>query len=200
MTTWAETDWSPAALTTLASRSYGLRWLAWITVKDRTDNSDVTLGYTTEDEDSSHTLNSETRAFESLQNHLVPPVIVSEANTIIQRTRLQLIGLRPEVQELILTYEAKLAPVELHQVLFDGDMNLVAIRRRFKGFVNGAPLSLPPVGGQTELELELVSSARRGTLTTNAKKSDAAQQRRGGDRGRRYGSLGNVTSDYIGRR
>lgn len=201
MTTWTTTQWSASARTLLQARSgYGVRHLVYLTAKDRGDDSAVPLGLSTCDEDTSFTLDGVTRTYAGLQDHLVPPVLKFQQGTNIQTVQLTMVGVLPEAQEAILTYNVKLAPVEIHVALYDAGMTLVAIRRRFKGIVNTAPIFTPPQEGVSEAQMELVSSARRGTLTVSAKKSDEAQSKRSGDRGRRYGSLGTVNSDWIGKR
>lgn len=199
MTTWAETDWSASALTLLGQRTgYVVRHLLYLTVRNRSTGAAVPLGLSTDDEDTTYTLSAVARTYQGLQDHMVPPVLRFQPGTTIQRVSCRFVGLLPEVQEAALTYDAKLAPAEIHVALYDADMGLVAIRRRFKGVVTGAPFFTPPVNGVAEAEIEMVSSARRGTMTRSAKKSDEAQQARSGDRGRRYGVA--TGADWIGRR
>ena len=57
---------------------------------------------------------------------------------------------------------------------------------RFKGFVNLAPMERPEPGGNATIEVQLVSTVRLLTFTSERKKSDEAQRRRNGDRFRRY--------------
>ncbi len=57
---------------------------------------------------------------------------------------------------------------------------------RFKGFVSTSPMDRPEAGGEATIEVQIVSTARLLTFTSERKKSDEAQRLRHDDRFRRY--------------
>lgn len=191
--------WNPAAQAYLEARSgHVVRWLLHLTVKDRATGDPVPYGLWTGVDDRAFDIGNGPETFQAMHDHFVPPVMTFEPGTYIRKVSIEFIHLHPDAQNVLSAYDARLAPATLHTALFDADMNLLDIRRRFKGFVNEAPQFTPAKNGVAKAQLDLVSTARRGTATISAKKSDAAQQRRGGDRFRRYGSLGTVVSDWWG--
>lgn len=191
--------WNAAAQAHLESRQgHVVRWLLHLTVKDRATGDPVPYGMWTGVDDRTFDIGNGGEVFQAMHEHFVPPVMTFEPGTYIRRVSVDFLHLHPDAQNVLAAYDARLAPAMLHQALFDHDFNLLDIRQRFKGFVDGAPQFTPPKNGVAKAQLDLVSTARRGTATISAKKSDASQQQRGGDRFRRYGSLGTVTSDWWG--
>lgn len=59
----------------------------------------------------------------------------------------------------------------------------IGVELWFRGYVNRAPITM---SGEYTVELQIVSDLRRATIKSSARKSDAAQKRRNGDRFRRY--------------
>lgn len=96
----------------------------------------------------------------------------------------------PEVETLIRGYDVRLAPCEVHQAEFDDDGNLLAEPQRiFRGWIDGVDFPTAAVGDQSEWVVRLVSDAASLTIHGGDTKSDTVQQRRQGDRFRRYGSV-----------
>lgn len=191
--------WNQAGQELLAARAgFDLRWLFHLTVKDRTTGEAVRVGMWTGKTAREFDIGAGPEVFAGMFGALVPPVISSEPGNFIRKTEVRFVGLTDTAKNVLQGYEPRLAPATLWQVLFDTDGNFVDQRRRFKGFVNEAPQFPPAVNGVSSATVSLVSTARRGTGAISAKKSDGMQQRRGGDRFRRYGSLGQVVSDVWG--
>jgi len=192
-------SWNAAARALLESGDgFDVRWLMRLEVKDRADGSPVVYGMWTGKRSRKFDVGGGPETFYAMFGHFVPPTMVFEPGTYIRKVEVQFVGLTPHARNILNAYDPRLAPVTLHQALFSLDGVLVDIRRRFKGEVNEAPQFTPPVNGVSKAKLKMVSSARRGTATNTAKKSDVMQQRRGGDRFRRYGSLGSVNADVWG--
>lgn len=194
--------WNGSAQTHLEARGgHVVRWLFWAEVKNRSTGATVDLGMWTGDEDEALTVESESRLYRGLQNHLVPPVLRYATGTEIRRQVVQILGISDEAQDLINTYNPRFAPAQIHCALYDGDMNLLDIRRRFDGIIDSVNLNAPRINGVSQARITLVSAARRGTATISAKKSDQMQRQRDPlDRFRKYGSLGRVSSDWWGPR
>jgi len=121
----------------------------------------------------------------------VPMRIGLEVRTV----QITLSPLHSEVQALVRGDDPRDAKVEIYRGLLDPtSMLLVAAPRiRFLGKINEAPISTAGAGGESTVILRVVSHTRELTRTNPAKKSDAQQQLRGGDRFRRYT---NVAGDW----
>jgi len=200
------TEWSNSAAQTLleARTGHALRVAVWIEARNRSDNSTETFGMWSGDNDLAATVDGDSRNYYAFQDNLIPPVISYRKGTQIQTAELMVYGVaRDEMRTLLETYDAKFAPIEIHSMLFPPDYSARYTKRVFKGFINEITLTRPGQGGESTARMSLVSTARKGTTSMDAKKSDEAQRRRllpSGDPDlfRRYGSLGNVSADRIG--
>lgn len=114
----------------------------------------------------------------------IPMRIGLEVRTI----QMQLSAIHPKVLDLIRRDDPRGGKVEIYRGLLDvGTSLLVAVPRlRFLGKVNGAPVETPSAGGSGQVTIRITSHTRELTRTNSARKSDAQQQRRSGDRFRRY--------------
>lgn len=117
----------------------------------------------------------------------IPMRIGLEVRTI----QIALSALHAEVIALCRTDEPRGAKVEIYRGLLDpASLRLVARPRiRFLGKINEAPIETPAVGGEGSVTLRVVSHTRELTRTNPARKSDAQQQLRQGDRFRRYAGV-----------
>jgi hypothetical protein len=121
----------------------------------------------------------------------VPMRIGLEVRTV----QITLSALHSEVLALVRGDQPRGATVEIYRGLLDpASMLLVAVPRiRFLGKINEAPIATAAAGGESTVILRVVSHTRELTRTNPAKKSDAQQQLRSGDRFRRYT---NVAGDW----
>jgi hypothetical protein len=97
----------------------------------------------------------------------------------------------PLVQQLWGEYQLKLAKVEIHRVPLDTTTRLPVAppRCRFRGRVDTAPKQAGTRGQSGSLTINCISTAVGLTLVNPAKRSDATQQRRSGDRHSRYAGV-----------
>ena len=130
---------------------------------------------------------TEVRAFFSLGIISVGSIRY-EAGLDIRPVSLTLSRLSEPVQAAFRLYEARGAKAQIWRRSFDPESRLPLgdPEPRFKGFVNQAPMERPEAGGEATIEVQLVSTARMLTFTSERKKSDEAQRLRGDDRLRRY--------------
>ena len=115
----------------------------------------------------------------------IPAKIGLEVDTV----RIALNALHPAVQTMFRGHDCRNAPVQVHRAYLSRDSMLpVAYPRcRRLGWINGAPEEIPGAGSDgATISLEIVSVTRELTRTNGAKRSDAVQRLRDGDRFRRY--------------
>ena len=103
-----------------------------------------------------------------------------EIGTNIRKYNLTLSHLTAEVTTLLREYEAKGAEVKIHTMLFsiETDLAVTPPMRRFKGWVDRAPITTAAKGGVSSAKLELVSFSRNLTQTVPSKKSHENQMQR----------------------
>lgn len=103
-----------------------------------------------------------------------------EIGTNIRRQTVTLSHLTPEVTALLREYEAKGADVKIHTILFsiESDLPVTPALRRFKGWVDRAPIHTPIKGGVSSAKIEMVSHGRKLTRVTPSKKSNENQRQR----------------------
>lgn len=107
-------------------------------------------------------------------------ILKSDIGTQIRRLSISLSYLTPEVAMLLRGYNVKNAQVRIWNMLFDtgSGLPIAPAVRRFKGFVNKAPIRTPEQGGVGSADLELMSSARFLSKRVPAKYSHADQKLR----------------------
>lgn len=114
----------------------------------------------------------------------IPMRVGLEVRTI----QIVLSALHSEVENLVRGDEPRGAKVEIYRGLLSRSTGLLvaAPRIRFLGRVNEAPIDTAAAGGESAVTLRVVSHTRELTRTNSARKSDAQQRQRSGDRFRRY--------------
>lgn len=172
------------------------RNFVWITARDRDTGDPETVGFWDEPEDVSVDVLSPADGSEVTRTYSggailsldpIPLTIGLDVRTV----QLALNPLHASVANLIRGLDPRLARVEIHRGHFNPDtMTLVAPPRiRFLGQVDGAPIATAAEGGESTATLSIASHTRELTRTNPAKKSDEQQQRRSGDRFRRYNTI-----------
>ena len=176
------------------------RQMIWITAKNRIAGDPETIGLWNGPDHETVTIGGETRTYYGAGTNLKVPRIITEVGIQARTHRVTLSALAPEVLTAIRTWDARLAPVEIHRVLLDlSSHNLVSEPHRvFRGWINKAPLPRRPEGEEAELTLSLTSSARALTRTVSLLKSDESQKLRGGDRFRRHADVSGDIITYWG--
>ena len=193
--------WNAAAQARLDARlPIGVRWLIWAESRDRTTGADAPIGLWTGDDHETINVDGQTRLYYGAQGEVTIPAIGYGSGTDIASEDI-VFPISPEAEVLVRGRNLRFAPIDVHCALYDPDTNArLDIRRMFRGTIDCAPITTPPINGVPSLSLRLVSCARSGTITRKAKKSDQSQQARSGDRFRRYGDLGTVANAPWGAR
>lgn len=160
--------------------------LIWIEAKDRETGGIATMGLwngwdTTDlqiiDPD---TLLPVTRTFHAGGSVLDLPAIPLESDLTVRTIRIRLSQINAAVQLAIRGYDPKHAPVQVHRGFLDPATRLLVAPAlpRFVGWINGAPIRTPAVGGEGSIEIACVSHTRALTKTNPLKRSDEMQSRR----------------------
>lgn len=191
-------DLNTAVVTHLQSRKGVIpRDFVWITAKDRNTGTPESTGFWNGDDTVTLDVISglsglpETRTYIGWGDLGKVDSIPLVSDLTIRTINISVSHLSAAVQQMIRGYDVRLAPVEVHRGFFDLDTrNIIAAPRpRFLGYVNGAGIETPPVGGEGAARLAVVSHTRALTKTNSAKRSDETQKRRSGDRFRRYSDV-----------
>ena len=179
-----------------AAREGGIvpRTMIYITAKDRETGTFSPFGLWTGDDDitveviSGATGLPETRTYFGMGKTLIVPSIPLVADLTIQAITVEMSQLSAVTQEIVRGYDVRLAPVDMHQCLYDPTTRLpVEPELVFIGEVDGSSTETPAAGGEGSITLEIVSSAIRALTRTNPRKrSHEAQKRRDGDEFGRY--------------
>jgi len=109
----------------------------------------------------------------------IPSTMALEVRTI----RVKLSKLSPSILEVFRTYDARLAPIQIHRGIFDPSTRQLVdpATCRFDGFVNNAPIRTPKTGSSGDVTVECTSFSRILTRTSGQKFSDAMISQRSGD-------------------
>lgn len=173
------------------------RDLLYIRGKDRTTGAAAAVGFWNDlDTVTFSVISGETGLLESREYTGSGSLISADPIPLVADLTVRTINIRlSQINEAVLNavrlYDARLAFVDFHRALFDpATRQLVAPPvPHFTGQVNLAPIETPPVGGEGEIVLSVVSHSRELTRTNPAKRSDETQKLRSGDRFRRYSSV-----------
>jgi len=193
-------DLAPAVAARRAARAAThAETLVWVSAKNRVTGAVETMGLWTGDDHLPFTIRGQERVYYGAGNVLQVPPIQAVIGREVRTIQVSLAATSPEVELLVRGYDPRFSPCEIHRAEYDEDGELLAEPERvFKGWVNGAPISTPAVGGSGSISLELVSNARMLTRYGAATKSDQVQRRRQGDRFRRYATLPSASTVYWG--
>lgn len=164
------------------------RILVWVVARNRTTGAPETLGLWTGAQDREFRINSVDRVYAGAGPVMEIPPIKMQTGIAVRMQRMTFSPLAPEVADLIKTYDARFAPLEIHRALFslDDGAQLAPPHLVWKGFIDEIEVSYSGDGKEATCEVTAASSARLLTRTLPLKRSDATQQLRSGDRFRRY--------------
>lgn len=192
--------WDAAGQAFLTSRApKEVQWLLWVTAADLVTNAPVSIGLWTGADHQSFTVGGVARTYYGAQGALQIPPMSYASGTAIASLEVSL-AVSSEAETLVRGYNTRFKPAEIHCALFNpATGGLVSLARAFTGKIDGTPIATPVKNGVATISLRLVSSARQGTITSNARKSDASQRLRlASDTFRLHGDLGAVASDIWG--
>lgn len=175
------------------------RVLVWITARNRSTGLPEQLGLWNGGYDRSFTINSVARTYVGAGALMQMPPLVYQVGLAVRMQRLTLSPIDPTVGNLIRTYDARLAPIEIHRALFDPVTTALISEphRLFKGMIDELEVTAD-AKGETRCEVTVASSARYLTRTLTLKRSDASQQLRSGDRFLRYADVSGEVDVYWG--
>jgi len=169
-----------------------VRSLVWIEAKNRDTGATETAGFWNGLDERAFTIGGVSRTYTGAGTLLQVSPITGEVGLNVRMHQLGLSRIPPEVAELIHLYDARLAPIEVHQVYFDPEKGVTIGDpvRVLKGWVDEMPIPTPEAGGTSTVTVTVASAARALTKTLTIKKSDEAQRRIDRtDRGREYAAV-----------
>lgn len=174
--------------------------LIWIAAKNRSTGATESIGFWSGDDHQDFTINGQTRTYYGAGDVLDVPPITYEAGLTVRMHTFGLASLAPEVAMLLRGYEPRLAPVEVHRVLFYSSTGAQAAdpHRVLAGWIDEAQIDTPAIGGTGGATITVASSARGLTRTLPICKSDAQLQLRSGDRFRRYADVSGAVDVFWG--
>ena len=186
-----------AALTGAREQGLVARSLVYVTARDRNTGVPVSAGFWTGGEDididviDGTTGAMVTRTYYGDVN-LDVPEIPRVSDMTIQTVDIRFSQIAPAVQQLVRGWDARLAEVEVHQLLLDPATGQAAgaAEVAFLGVVDGQPIETPAAGGEGAITLSLISSAIAMLARTNPLKSSyEGQKRRQDDQWGRYSGV-----------
>lgn len=190
---------NPAVQAAFNSRqSLIIRWFLWIKAADG-GGTPTPVGLWTGGDNVTITLEGESRTYYGAQGALNFSPFQYIEGAVIQTTTVS-ISVTPEAENFVRGYRTQYAPADIHRAVYNASTGvLIGTDRMFKGFLDTIAFPTPEVGGEQQIELEIMSSARLGTMTSNLRKSDAAQRLRlATDTFRKDGDMGNAPADIWG--
>lgn len=166
--------------------------LIWITARDRTTNAPVTLGIWTGADTQSITVSGVSRTYHGLGALLDLDPLSAGADLRERQWSFTVSPLHEAVISAIREYNARLAPVEVHEWHFDPLTNapLADPVRVFRGSIMTVSMPVPALDQDATATISCVSDAWRLTRGLTLKRSDSAlQARETGDDFRKYNDL-----------
>lgn len=178
------------------------RILIWITARDRSTNANATIGFWNGDDHETITVNGVPRLYYAAGNILTVDALTLAAGLDVRTWSITFSYLSDEINTAVRTYDAKHAPVEVHQVFFNPDTGLMldAPVRIFKGQIAELSFSEGAFGNQSSIKMELESIAIDLTRNSTLKKSDESYKLRSGDRIFKYADISGAVQVVWGTR
>ncbi|PWE29961.1 hypothetical protein DDZ14_16090 [Maritimibacter sp. 55A14] len=190
-------DLDPATVAHLATRpAIAAYTLFWLSATNRTTGAVENMGLWSGDDHQSFDIGGQMRLYHGAGTMLDQLTVRYQSGTQVQRQKLKLAAIAPEVEQALKIYEPRLAPVEIHRAILDADTRQLigAPHRVFAGTLEQLKTTRPKPGEQGGVAATLASAMRRLTLRLSTTKSDEAQRRRGDDRFYRYAD---VSGNYV---
>lgn len=184
-----------------ARKGLAARALFWVVARNRDTGDPASLGLWAGDLDETFTISGASRLYFGAGGLLQIGALTSETGLTVRSQTVTLSPLAPEVKQAILTYDARLAPCEVHVAYFDPETRALIEepRRVFKGVVDRITFPRAPLGGEAQAQVSLFSAAFALTRPLALRKSDAAlQAATPGDRFRRYTDISGAVESVWG--
>jgi hypothetical protein len=127
---------------------------------------------------------SDIRSFQAMGALLKIGPIPASLSLEIRTVRVELSKISDAALNIIRTYDAQMAEIQIHRGQFDLVTRQLVDPAlcRFRGFINNAPIKTPKSGGSGGISVECVSIARILTRTSGQNFSDELMKERSGDR------------------
>lgn len=197
-------DYGSAVTTHLTARGgLHVEHLVWITAANRGTSAPETVGISTHDDTYTYTVDGGSRVYIGGGGALEIEPIRATIGVAVQSHEITLSPLAPEVEEVLLTHDPRLAPIEVHRVFFDPDTGdqIGDPFRILLGWINGVSIETPPIGGEASARLDIVTAARSLTIPLYLLRSNEAQLAvHSGDVFRQYSVIADKVSVYWGRK
>lgn len=177
------------------------RQLLWVEARNRETGLTESLGLWTGEYTADFVIGVDTRTYFGAGAVLDIPEITTQAGLEVRTHTLRLSPLAPEVQQLFRGYDGRLAPVEIHRVLFSPEAPNTAIAdpvRMFRGWIDGVTFSEGTENAESTVEVTLASHSRGLTIPLQLRRSDQSYRLRGGDRIGRYADVAGVVPVHWG--
>jgi hypothetical protein len=168
---------SPEGLAYFANRgAIVFRWLVWLKVKNKETGLVEEAGFWSGGDDRAFEIDGVSRADIGIGDLLKIPSITHQPGPVVRMQSIELKGISPQLENVLLKYDARLAPVELHLAVFDPEtMNLVSIEDAGKGELDTAPAKFGGIRGAAGIRATMASLSRQMTRYLSNKKSNAMQ-------------------------
>lgn len=182
----------------LAARPGAIRvnTLVWITARNRSTGASEALGLWNGRDNQGFDIGGTTRDYVAAGSLLGLDRITYGTGLQVRMHTITLSAISPEVEQAVRGYDARLAPVEVHGVVFDPVTNTMVGSPwlALRGWVDEVEIRTPAVGDEGGIDLRIASAARALTRTLSLKRGDGSHQLRGGDRFRRYAEISGTVS------
>lgn len=191
-----------SAILTLLARRTGVivRNAVWIVAKEIATGDPASLGFWDGQYDLTTTIGGAERTYTAANSVFSIPTITTQVGLEQRVMRISIAGMSDALITAARAYDARLAPIEVHRLVSDPYSGaLLGHWRLFRGVVETITLPRAEAGGESQGEIAAMSSARALSRTLAFKKSDAVQQRRSGDRFRRYVTVSGSVNVVWGR-
>lgn len=191
-------DIDSGTLTALQSGTIVKRQFVWITAHDLITNDPVSTGFwddvgnvtaTVIDAD---TQTSTTHDYSGSDKLVAIDAIPLTDDLTIRQVNVRLNILDTAVNNFVRGYNLRNAGIQIHTGIFNPvTFALVAAAKlEFVGFVDGAPITTPAIGGEAYCELQCTSATLELTRTSSDTRSDESQKaRHAGDRFYKYAAV-----------
>lgn len=158
--------------------------LVWMTAKHIASGAIQSVGFWYGDSDQTFTINGQSRGYYGFPALMKFEDMQQQTGLYVKQYKFTMANLTEEIQTLLLAYQLRGAPIEIHQAFFSPDTNnlLANPTRMFKGWINKAQPSSAGVNGRSELSISCVGNSRTLTKLLPQRKSHETQKlRNGGD-------------------
>lgn len=157
-----------------------VRNLFWITAKNRSTGAAETMGIWNGPDTQNFTISGDSRTYVGGGGFMNFDDLKQETGLLIHRLKAVCSPVAPEMDEVIRTYDAKFARVEVHLAFFSPgtETMLDAPERVFKGWIDTIDHKTPRKNESGAITINMVGNSRILTRRAADKRSDQSQKLR----------------------